>query len=160
MLALVLVVALGQAQIVDPSLTLMADPNVIHCSAPCRLVREPGRIILATETQDLDHHRPREEAAALGHAPEATPPEQEVAAGRFLDVRHLQAGTPVPADGVWMDLESALIVARSARACEEEREVLRKAPPAWLPWVVGAVALAAGGVGGYQLHRLGLLGRR
>jgi hypothetical protein len=86
--------------------------------------------------------------AALSQAPEVvvtSSPEQEVAAGRFLDVRHLQAGEATPAEGVWMDLQSALIVARAARACELEREALKKAPPAWVPWVAAAAGLVAGG---------------
>lgn len=100
-------------------------------------------------------------AATLAQAPEVAPPadppvpvEEQVAANRFMDVRRLPAGVPMPADGVWMDVESALVVAQAHRACELDRAKFSEAPPGWLPWVVGAVAVIAGGVGGYQLHRL------
>lgn len=56
----------------------------------------------------------------------------------------LEVGTPAPVKGVLVPEEQAIALAKAIKACEAERDVLRKTP-AEVPWGV-VVAVAVGGL--------------
>lgn len=77
-------------------------------------------------------------ALAVGAA-HADEPKREPLAPLVLDV-----GTPAPVRGVLVPEAKAIELAKAIKACEAERDALRKAP-ADVPWGV-IVAVAVGGV--------------
>jgi hypothetical protein len=81
----------------------------------------------------------------------------------LLDVRVLKQGEPAPALGIWMDETTAVVQAQRIRSLEHETTLLKTKVQQqeqvqssshsghnWIWFVVGGVALGAGGMYLYQ----------